>query len=292
MGDNKEEIKSSNPTEFENLNETILTDTIQETESMEVHHHAHHGHEKKNWRNYFWEFFMLFLAVFCGFLAEIQVEHYVEHQREKKYMIDLVDDVKADTQFIRTEIETITNELRGYDSLTENLNSSNVFSNTQTIYRQYNTYSPLLTPFLTDQTIIQLRNSGNLRLIRNTLIVKQINVYWSWRNGVTKVADRVENRIDKARDFAIKIFDSWATDSLALKSQLDNLELSPFPQNAKAVYLKNLRLLTNDVNLIKQYSNLRINISRSTRIYLWALIEMKKKAVELLQLIDKEYDIK
>jgi hypothetical protein len=26
--------------------------------------------KKKNWKSYFKEFFMLFLAVFCGFLAE------------------------------------------------------------------------------------------------------------------------------------------------------------------------------------------------------------------------------
>jgi hypothetical protein len=44
---------------------------IQQQESnMEVHHHAHHDHGKKNWKSYFWEFLMLFLAVFCGFLAE------------------------------------------------------------------------------------------------------------------------------------------------------------------------------------------------------------------------------
>ena len=33
---------------------------------MEVHQHAQHG-GKKSWKSYFWEFLMLFLAVFCGF---------------------------------------------------------------------------------------------------------------------------------------------------------------------------------------------------------------------------------
>ena len=54
-----------------------------ETEDMEVHHHTHATHGKKNWKSYFWEFLMLFLAVFCGFLAEYQLEHVIEHQREK-----------------------------------------------------------------------------------------------------------------------------------------------------------------------------------------------------------------
>ena len=38
---------------------------------MEVHHHSHTS--RKKWMHYFWEFLMLFLAVFCGFLAEYQL---------------------------------------------------------------------------------------------------------------------------------------------------------------------------------------------------------------------------
>ena len=46
---------------------------------MEVHHHAHLASgethtSRKKWTHYLWEFLMLFLAVFCGFLAENQRE--------------------------------------------------------------------------------------------------------------------------------------------------------------------------------------------------------------------------
>ena len=61
---------------------------------MEVHHHTHHP---KRWKEYFWEFFMLFLAVFCGFLAELQLEHYIENQREKQFMVTLIEDLKSDS---------------------------------------------------------------------------------------------------------------------------------------------------------------------------------------------------
>jgi len=54
---------------------------------MEVHHHAHTA--RKKWTHYLWEFLMLFLAVFCGFLAENFREHQVEHNREKKFMASL-----------------------------------------------------------------------------------------------------------------------------------------------------------------------------------------------------------
>ena len=69
---------------------------------MEVHAHSHT--ERKKWTHYFWEFLMLFLAVFCGFLAENQREHMVEHQREKQYMNSLITDLKGDTALIRSVI--------------------------------------------------------------------------------------------------------------------------------------------------------------------------------------------
>src|SRR5574343_1498686 len=180
-----------NPEEapFENAPQETTIETTQASENMEVHHHAHHDHGKKTWKSYFWEFFMLFLAVFCGFLAEIQVEHYVEHQKEKKYMTDLVDDIKSDTSFLHFELDRMKQQLRGYDSLTANLNSPNIFDKVSTLYRQLNTYSALLTPFLRDQTITQLRSSGNLRLIKNEAIIKQINQYVEWRDVVNKVSE-------------------------------------------------------------------------------------------------------
>jgi hypothetical protein len=43
---------------------------------MEVHKHPHHVAHKKKWSEYLLEFFMLFLAVFLGFIAENVREHY------------------------------------------------------------------------------------------------------------------------------------------------------------------------------------------------------------------------
>src|SRR5687767_14705532 len=55
---------------------------------MEVHAHTHTA--RKKWTHYFWEFIMLFLAVFCGFLAEYQLEHVIENKREKQFIVSLV----------------------------------------------------------------------------------------------------------------------------------------------------------------------------------------------------------
>jgi hypothetical protein len=62
---------------------------------MEVHTHAHT--ERKKWTHYFWEFFMLFLAITLGFFVENQREHYVERQRAKEFAYNLLFDISTDT---------------------------------------------------------------------------------------------------------------------------------------------------------------------------------------------------
>lgn len=61
---------------------------------MEVHH-PHHA--PKNWKEYFGEFLMLFLAVSLGFLVENQREHYIEGVREKELAYSLFLETRADS---------------------------------------------------------------------------------------------------------------------------------------------------------------------------------------------------
>ena len=78
-----QEIIPAIQTTVPEIEETIIAEqqpagSCGQTENMEVHHHthpdSHRDHGKKNWKTYFWEFLMLFLAVFCSFLAEYQLE--------------------------------------------------------------------------------------------------------------------------------------------------------------------------------------------------------------------------
>ena len=69
---------------------------------MEVHHHSHTA--RKKWVHYFWEFLMLFLAVFCGFLAENIREHRIEQHRAKQFALSLLNDLKEDTAALNMAI--------------------------------------------------------------------------------------------------------------------------------------------------------------------------------------------
>ena len=60
---------------------------------------------------------MLFLAVFCGFLAENEREHYVEHQREKQYANELYDEFFADSIAAGNKLMTRLDKERDCDYL-------------------------------------------------------------------------------------------------------------------------------------------------------------------------------
>ena len=95
---------------------------------MEVHQHAHHG-GKKNWKSYFWEFLMLFLAVFCGFLAEYKLEHIVEHQKGIQYIHSLKEDIQVDTAKLSKLITDFEQKQSGLDSMLESLKGITSSSN-------------------------------------------------------------------------------------------------------------------------------------------------------------------
>ncbi|MEI7422250.1 MAG: hypothetical protein WCK18_09150 [Prolixibacteraceae bacterium] len=85
----------------------------QENETMETHaHHLHHAPGKKIW-HYFFEFLMLFFAVFCGFIAENWREQLQEHRREKEFIHSIVEDLKSDTlHSSKTKLQLKKNQIR------------------------------------------------------------------------------------------------------------------------------------------------------------------------------------
>jgi len=142
---------------------------------MEVHAHSHTARRK--WTHYFWEFLMLFLAVFCGFLAENQREHIIEHKREKKLMRSLVEELKLD----KSNLESIK---LGFQNTFAWLDSAFILFNeprlegkehllAEAIFK--GSFWPSIT--FTDITLSQLRNAGYFRLIRNDSLANAIASY-------------------------------------------------------------------------------------------------------------------
>jgi hypothetical protein len=149
-----------------------------QTENMEVHHHPQ-IHHKKRWKDYLFEFLMLFLAVTSGFYVENLREYYVENTRAKEYAQSLYDDLKVDTAIIqRTYDEKVWIEAK-YDSLQKILLLPDLKPYNEIIYygEKYLTINDLFTP--QDVTYQQLRSSGNFRYIKNIKLYKNIASYYN-----------------------------------------------------------------------------------------------------------------
>lgn len=161
---------------------------------MEAHHHPHT--ERKKLKHYLFEFFMLFLAVFCGFLAENYREHHVEHRRVKQYARSLIHDLEQDTAVINLAIRQISKTKSTIDSLAAYLKDRKIQDIRNVDLFMMTQVSSLYRPYAWSRaTIEQIKNSGNLRYFSNDSIVNRISAY----DALTRHLDE-DFRGDEERD--------------------------------------------------------------------------------------------
>ena len=151
---------------------------------MEVHQHTHT--ERKKFTHYLWEFLMLFLAVFCGFLAENQREHIVELQRAKEYAKSLMSDMKEDTAEIRGGINQNIFLVSSLDScISIGMRNAGKATVPGTFYYYSRFATNAYSIDWNTSTLTQLVQSGNLRYFRNKELVDKINKYYSSQALIT-----------------------------------------------------------------------------------------------------------
>jgi hypothetical protein len=241
---------------------------------MEVHQHSHTARKKLS--HYFWEFLMLFLAVFCGFLAENIREHQVEHRREKGYLKTLLSDITEDTVEINKSIEMTKLTIRYADStilyiyqhppdkyLSENFTDMNSSSLRR------------LKVVFNNITAQQLKNAGNLRLFRNPETIRKISIYWNNQENTIITLDRFLEYRNRGREFQEKLF-AYSEQELA-----DAKMIPTIPPG--------VRVIRSDPALWSEYSNILSHCRVTANFYLDQLRIQKALAVELIGTLKKEY---
>jgi hypothetical protein len=146
---------------------------------MEVHQHTHTP--RKKWFHYMWEFFMLFLAVFCGFLAESFREKMIIHEKEKHYIENLVEDIKKDTAemsgilyaqgFLHQKME---DALSIPVSRLRNIQSQDSF-----FHHFFYFYSFVATFTQHDNTYTQLKNAGGFSVVHKKDVIDSISLFYT-----------------------------------------------------------------------------------------------------------------
>ncbi len=247
---------------------------------MEVHAHSHS--ERKKWTHYFWEFLMLFLAVFCGFLAEYQLEHIIERDREKQLITSLIDDLKADTAHLNTIITNRRQKLIRFDSLRLLLNSPLVKQYGNDIYlNAVHTARRIDTRFTpTDGTLQQMKNAGGMRLIRKRKAVDQIAKYDVSLRNMLFLGDYETDAIVSYRQAAAKIFNSSVFETM-----LDNENNSTRP-------VDNPSLLTFSTDALNEFNFSIHTLKLVNKGSIRDAGKLLNEANRLLATLKKEYHLK
>ncbi len=245
----------------------------QENTLMEVHHHGH-VHENKKWKEYFFQFLMLFLAVFLGFLAEYQLEHIVENNREEQYIKSFIEDLKADTSKINKILELSTLQQNNFDSLMGTLKATG-FSETPDKAENY--FGSIFGLYLfnhTDRTLQQLKNAGGLRLIRNQHASDSIMQYDAMVKKVSEQSMDLYNANQGSTRIALQIFDANSPRNLLI-----NRSLVPKPDK--------IRLISNERVKIDELFNQVLNFKIASVIYGDFLRELNKYATRQINFLKK-----
>ncbi len=265
-------------------NKTVAEENIQHStpniqhnkESMEIHHHGH-VHEKKKWKEYVFQFFMLFLAVFCGFLAEYQLEQTIERHREKDYIKSFVEDLQTDLRQLARVIPSLKEKKLRLDSLNYDLHNSQ--ANTATLYYYARQSTRPVSFSASDRTIIQLKNSGGFRLITNKQSADSIMAYEGLLNGYQYFLMRENDEIQHLLPLLSKLFDASVFDTM-----VDSANQIHKP-------IGNPPMRSSDPDLINEFSYYIHLRKTTTNAEIKSLQRIQKTAANTLEFLKKKYHL-
>lgn len=261
---------------------------------MEIHAHHLHKVPGKNIWHYFFEFLMLFIAVFCGFLAENWREQIVEHERERQYIQSMANDLQKDTTTLNAAIKGNQILLTGLDSLLNWLpNSINDEPHKKKLYLysvKY-TYYFMVVEF-SEVTLAQLKNSGGFRIITDKEVADGILRYSQGLDICKRYYADHFSYFHVHETTQKEIFDLSL--SKKIYEEIEKNYLNMFLSDEEMIRLikEGNYLYNTDIKLLKRYYNdvlfYRTSLNQTTNV----LMQQKNSADSLMLLIQSKYQEK
>ncbi len=224
---------------------------------------------------------MLFLAVFCGFLAEYKLEHRIERDREKEFIIAAIKEMESDLYWInRFQGDSI--RCGHLDTLSMLLMSSD---RSQDVIRKIYWLYPSLKfdsyVIFKNTTMMQLKNSGNLRLIRNRSVVDSLIGLDAAYNGCNAV-------IEECREWS---YDNVRQASTIYDAKYFDPNINWIRADADYLYKYPIKLLTTDETLLHTFSyNVKMQANKEY-VYQKSIRGYKMYITRLVEYFKKEYHL-
>ena len=241
---------------------------------MEVHAHTHTA--RKKWTHYFWEFLMLFLAVFCGFMAENIREHKIENNRAKQFALSLLNDLKEDTAALNIAIGYGYKKIMGIDSFYAQIEQPIDKWNDTLIYT-YQGYAGRTRPFRHNSgTYEQMKASGSLRYFKQGLtdLLNQYDVQ----------AKKTAVREEIHQNYASNLLNPFVLNIVDIRSiiQIQDGKRPTYPLVFRKTYKETIALWINYATVVQ-------STQQRTVVEYEAMLT---KAKQLITALQKEYHLK
>jgi hypothetical protein len=255
---------------------------------MEVHHHPHV--EKKNFKEYFLEFLMIFLAVTMGFFAENIREHFAENKKEKEIIRALYNDIKKDTTNLNNIIYRYMPEHSAWEDSAETyVNILTIKGNEKQIAKAFMNATNWNFYYPPQVALEMLKNSGTFSIIKNEKVKEEIinfnelvNIYLNYSQFILAsehAMDTATAGIISRADMRILIVNAYRKTN----AQYGSITDSDMPES--------VRLKTYDKNVYLSYIQKLDAMDYLLHDLVGLSQKILKEEITLLQVLNNEYQL-
>jgi hypothetical protein len=251
---------------------------------MEVHHHPHI--EKKNFKEYFLEFLMIFLAVTLGFFAENLRETIKDNKEIDKDIHSVVADLNSDIAHFNAILNTNEYSYTSADSLLKLLHNN--ISNTPQIYL----YARVVTAnvgnyYANSKTFDQMKASGMLKLIQPRDLLDSLSLYYVTFQFLSAQDNLVKLKLDDVHKDNYLLFDNYIFSQMKVAFESINKSYTTveLPSGHPV-------LLSTDYKTVNRVALNYYYLAASERFDCILAERQKALASRLIKLIKKEYHLK
>lgn len=209
------------------------------------------GSSLAKFKDYFLQFLMVFLAIILGAIGENYREQYtnevLERNMERETLGAMVDDLNVDILNLDKSIENKESKEVLSKKLITLISSKDRAQNTKDIYycgRVITTREPFAA---SDGAVTQLQNSGGYSMIKNKMIITQINQYNYLKEKIYKLNETEEHILIQYRIVASNIFNAEV-----FSNMLNAIEYKNYKYYIKPLD-ENIPLFSTDPELLNQY---------------------------------------
>ncbi len=252
---------------------------------MEVHHHPDLHHKKKNFKEYFLEFLMIFLAVTLGFFAENIREKITGHKKAKIYSGTMVNNLRTDTSALKSYISYWNYASKNVDTLFQLLSKTEPVQIPSGKLYWYGLFGGAPYIFIpNDATFEEMKNAGALSYFNNNL-AQNITQYYQLTRRM-RVYDEQDGRIfSEVRKLRSQLFYVQFNEQANDIFQLNRGK--PDRQKIDSFIHSNPPLLSTDKTIFNQY--MEMVRSRFIPSKIRSADTLLERATAIIRDLEKEY---